>query len=119
MNSKEQRAFYPTAQALAAMGATLQRDVVLWSARLAREYGKPYAAPVYTRSERNDPPIPERPRRDYQSRYIGVSQRYTGYCGHWAPEPGKYVRGPVRATEEEAARDRAQALGLDYVEVRP
>jgi hypothetical protein len=63
-------------------------------------------------------PLPEKPRKEYQSNYIGVSRRYRGFCGHWAPEPGKYVRGPVRKTEIEAAQDRAAALGLDYVEVR-
>lgn len=63
-------------------------------------------------------PLPEKPRKEYQSNYIGVSRRYRGFCGHWAPEPGKYVRGPVRKTEREAAQDRAAALGLDYLEVR-
>jgi hypothetical protein len=63
-------------------------------------------------------PLPERPRRAYQADYIGVSRRYGGFCGHWAPEPGKYVRGPVRETQQEAAEDRARALGLDYLEVR-
>jgi len=63
-------------------------------------------------------PLPIKPRKPYESRFIGVSKRYTGYCGHWAPAPGKYVRGPVRPTEEEAARDRAHALGRDYLEIR-
>ncbi len=113
MNSKEA---YPTAAELDAMGAVLLKDVSLWTARLSREYLNPYTASVYTRSEPS--PLPEKPRKAYQSRYVGVSRRYTGYCGHWAPEPMKYVRGPVRPTEEEAARDRAMALGLDYLEVR-
>jgi len=59
-----------------------------------------------------------KPRKPYESRFIGVTRRYTGYCGGWTSEPGKYVRGPVRPTEEEAARDRAHALGRDYLEVR-
>ncbi len=42
---------YPTTEALAAMGETLQRDVCLWSAQLTREYCNTYSAPLYTRSE--------------------------------------------------------------------
>jgi hypothetical protein len=51
---------YPTATALAAMGATLQRDVNLWSARLEREYRNP---PMhgFTRSEPEPAPEADKP----------------------------------------------------------
>lgn len=111
---------YPTAAELDRMGATLQRDVNLWSARLTREYRNPPTASVYTRSERApDPPaLTTRPRKPYQSNYIGVTRKYSGWRGQWPIEPGRYVSGPTRDTELAAAQDRAQALGLDYLEVR-
>jgi len=40
---------YPTATDLAAMGVTLERDVCLWSLRLARAYGSTPPSPVLPR----------------------------------------------------------------------
>jgi hypothetical protein len=42
---------YPTSDQLAAMGATLQRDVCLWSALLAHEYRSPHIGRSHTRRE--------------------------------------------------------------------
>jgi hypothetical protein len=107
---------YPTKQQLDAMGATLEKDVALCPPALHRWFHGAQTQAVRTQAAPT--PLPERPRKPYQSSYIGVSLRYTGYCGHWSAAPGKYVRGPVRPTEREAAQDRAAALGLDYLEVR-
>ncbi len=71
--------------------------------------------PVYTRAAPD--PLPEVPRKPYQSRYVGVSRRYSGWRGNWAVD-GRYVCGPTREMEIEAARDRADAMGRDYLEVR-
>lgn len=111
---------YPTAAELSAMGETLQRDVCLWTATLTREYCTTYSAPIYTRSEDapEPPALATRPRKPYQSNYIGVTRKYSGWRGQWPIAPGRYVCGPTRADELEAAHDRASALGLDYLEVR-
>ena len=57
-------------------------------------------------------------RRKYASHYIGVTVQAGRYVGQWRKPNGVYARGPHRDTQEEAARDRARALGKSELEVR-
>jgi hypothetical protein len=125
---------YPTAEALSAMGETLQRDVCLWSALLTREYCNTYGAPVYTRSERE--PIAEadaararshhahhkRPAkpRTYASRYVGVTVHRDRWVAQWGPKGCTKGKVFPKTPEGElaAAWERARVLGLSEPEVR-
>lgn len=122
---------YPTADALAAMGETLQHDVCLWSARLAREYHNP-PTHTFTRAEPEPIPEAEKPHRRKHvaspdkpapaSNYRGVMvYRGRAYLSHWYTG-GKAKSGRYRPLTEDgerwAAQDRARALGVEYLELR-
>lgn len=135
MLPNEARNFYPTGQDLAAMGQTLARDVVLWSARLAREYATaptvreltPDARREYDRQQRaewvkrNHNKPKDTPARVFRSKYVGVTQNRGRWCGSWLANGG-WRQGPVRPQTEQgerwAAQDRARAMGREYIELR-
>jgi hypothetical protein len=109
---------YPTAAELDAAGVSLQRDVCLWNERLAREYrATPLVIPARVRKARQRGQRIAAQPRIYASRFVGVLRikgRWVGVTG-----PRSNVHGPRRLSEEEAAWDRARALGLSAPEVRP
>src|SRR5688572_11603319 len=112
---------YPTAAALAAMGATLTRDVTLWSARLEREYRDERAADASSLVSAPRPHTRNHDkRRTYKSRYVGVTEHRNRWVAQWGP------RGCVKSAvypktaegELAAAWERARVLGLPEPEVR-
>ena len=118
MNIDEQRAFYPTADALRAMGQQLAGDVCLWTPQLARAYYNPHfhAIPAAPQSEA------KRTRKPVTSGYVGVSlHRDRWFVAHWTV-CGKVKTGHLRPNSDDgqrwAARDRARGLGVEYLALR-
>lgn len=128
---------YPTYAELRAMGITLQRDVSLWSARLAAEYRSP---PTHSFTRAQPDPVPEHAKppvrkhrkqetgtpaptpHQYASAYKGVSTAGSAkFRGVWLSD-GKVKTGRWRPNSEDgqrwAAQDRARALGVEYLEMR-
>lgn len=122
---------YPSADDLAAMGATLQRDVCLWSPLLERTY---CSVPTHTFTRAEPDPLAEadKPARrkhrknpdkpEPASQYRGVMlYRDKTFMSHWSIG-GKAKSGRYRPRTEQgerwAAQDRAKALGREYLELR-
>jgi hypothetical protein len=67
------------------------------------------------------PATPKAAPRMYESRYVGVTKhrdRWLPQWGHGGKHKG-HVQPPTPEGEEEAAWERARALGRDWLETRP